>query len=181
MKGVIAISLREMVVKNYGSRKWEEILTVSNLNKRTRFLAGQDIEDSAILGVIGNTCKVLNITSKQFNEQFGRFWVESYVPKAYSPFLIGIHCAKDYILKMDAIHEKITKNMKNSRPPRFSYRWEDKQTLIMQYDSPRGLIDLLVGLAQGVLSYCKESGTVIKTSDTTIKIKFNDSKSFNIY
>ena len=62
--------------------------------------------------------------------------------------------------------------MPNAKPPRFDYQWINENVLIMIYQSERGLIDFMVGLAKGVGNYFGESLKITKLSDTEIKIVF---------
>ncbi|MFW6113653.1 MAG: heme NO-binding domain-containing protein [Actinomycetota bacterium] len=79
---------------------------------------------------------------------------------------------KDFLLKMDDVHVKSTKNIDNVRPPRFEYAWEDERTMIMTYKSSRGLVDICVGLIRGVGKYFGEELEVTKISDKDIKVVF---------
>lgn len=172
MKGVIAKCLAELVTEKFGQDKWEKALEMAGLPKDTTFLSTQDIDDSAVLKVVESVCKVLNITIQQAADAFGDYWVNEFAPKMYSAYYMGVNSAKEFLLKMDSVHEASTKRIPNARPPRFDYRWENDKTLIMTYKSHRNLIDFAIGLIKGVGKHYNENLTVTKISNNEIKIVF---------
>ncbi len=64
--------------------------------------------------------------------------------------------ARDLLLHLDEIHTVMTKSIKSARPPRFRYEWRGEKHLIMQYESNRGLVQLMAGLVRGVGKYYGE-------------------------
>jgi hypothetical protein len=172
MKGVIAACLQELVKEKFGNEKWEEALKKAGVDPTTKFMPIQDIDDQAVLKVINSVCGVLHITLLQAADVFGEYWVNTYARKLYGMYYNKATNAKDFLLKMDNVHEITTRTVKNARPPRFEYEWKDDKTLIMTYKSARGLIDFLVGLVKGVGIYFKESLKVTKLSSDKIQIVF---------
>ncbi len=172
MKGVIVNCLKELVTEKFGKDKWEAALEKAGIEKKTSFLATQDVDDGAVLKVVGSTCDVLNISLQQAADAFGEHWVCSYAAKIYKPYYRGVTSAKDFLLKMDEVHRITTESIPNAKPPRFEYSWENDKTLIMKYKSQRGMIDFLVGLIKGVGKYFKENLKVSKLSEDKVKIVF---------
>ena len=172
MKGVIATCLAELVKDKFGEDKWEAALEGAGLDKKTVFLAVHDIDDEAVLKVVNSVCKVLNISLVQAADAFGDYWVNVFAPRVYGSYYKGADSAKDFLLKMDYVHEATTRTTKGARPPRFEYEWKDNKTLIMKYISHRGLIDFMVGLTKGVGKYYKEDLKVTKLGDDRVEIVF---------
>ncbi|MBU1043852.1 MAG: heme NO-binding domain-containing protein [Candidatus Omnitrophica bacterium] len=172
MKGVIPKCLGELVVSKFGKDRWKKILSESGLSENTLFMAVQDIDDGAVIKVIENTCKILNITLIQAADAFGEYWVCEFAPKLYSGYYKNKTTTKDFLAAMDEVHQKTTINIPGAHPPRFEYEWTSEDTLIMHYKSSRGLIDFLVGLVKGVVKYFKENHKVTKLSDTKVQIVF---------
>jgi len=172
MKGVIPNCLEELVKSKFGKEKWEDSLEAAGLPRNSSFLAMQDIPDADVLKVVASSCKVLNITLQQAADAFGDYWVNDYAPKIYKAYYRLSNSAKEFLLNMDNIHKIVTKNIPNARPPRFTYKWENDKTLVMSYQSTRGLIDFLVGLIKGVGKYYKEDLKVMKLGNDKVKIIF---------
>lgn len=173
MKGVIAHCLGKLVKSKFGVDKWETILEDAGLPRHSSFMATQDIPDEDILNVVASVCKVLNINIQQAADAFGEFWVNDYAPQIYSLYYRQADSAKDFLLNMDNVHKNTTENIPNAHPPRFEYEWRDDNTLIMTYQSKRGLMDFLVGLIKGVGTYYKEELDVKQIGNDKVQIVFS--------
>lgn len=172
MKGAIAICLKETIVSKFGQSKWNEIMTASDVNPNMVVLVTVDIDDSVILRVVQECCKLLNQTLEQIADYFGDYWMTTYAAKMYKPYYGSTSNAKDFFLKLDSIHEKVTHTIVNAKPPRFECKLKDEKTLILTYISSRGLIDFVVGLAKGVGKYFNQKLLVQKISSTQVEVIF---------
>lgn len=171
MKGVIPSCLGQLIVNNFGKDKWEAALQQAGLEKRSLFLATEDVPDESVLKIVESVCKVLNISPEQAADAFGEYWVCTYAPGIYRSYYQRAASAREFLLKMDEVHRITTESMPNAQPPRFEYTWTDDKTLIMKYQSKRNLSDFMVGLVKGVGKYYKENLQVSKRGDD-IKIVF---------
>ncbi len=173
MKGVIPSCLGDLVKSKFGKEKWENSLEAAGLPRYTSFLATADVPDEDVLKVVNSVCQVLGLSLQQIANMFGDYWINEYAPKIYKAYYRNANTAKEFILKMNYIHETVTKNIPNAHPPRFEYNWTDDSTLVMTYKSRRGLIDFMVGLIKGVGRYFKEDLRVTKLGDDKVKIIFS--------
>ena len=172
MKGIIANCLKETIVSKFEQIKWEEIMIASGLNKNMTILASVDIDDAVIMKVVENSCKILNLSIEKLADYFGDYWMNSFAPRIYKPYYGTSANAKEFILKLTDLHDKVTKNIANAKPPQFEYEWKTENILILTYISHRGLIDFVVGLAKGVGKYFNQKLYVSKLSSTKIEITF---------
>jgi hypothetical protein len=172
MKGVIVLCLESLVKENFGEEKWVEVAKQTGFDPETRFLASQDIDDQIVLKTIGSLCSVLNISMPQAADAFGDYWINKYAPKMYGVYYARAANAKEFLLKMDNVHEVTTKNVANARPPRFDYEWKDEKTLVMTYKSQRDLIGIFVGLVKGIGKYYKENLKVTQKGNDKVEIVF---------
>jgi len=116
--------------------------------------------------------QIFGITSQQAADAFGEYWVCNFAPKIYGIYYKEAKNGKDFLLKMDSVHERTAKSVPGAQPPRFEYQQKDDKTLVMIYKSKRGLIDILIGLIKGVGKYYKENLTVTKLGPDRVEIKF---------
>ena len=174
MKGAIVQCLGDLAKSNFGNDKWEQSLEKAGMNKNSFFMPIQNVDDEKVMKIIDSLCKVANISPTQAAEAFGDYWVNVYAPKLYSSYFKGVNNSKELLLKMDSIHDSVTKNIPHARPPRFEYEWKDYKTMIIKYKSNRGLIDILLGLVKGVGKYYKEDLKVTKISKDRLQIIFPD-------
>ncbi|MEM2742187.1 MAG: heme NO-binding domain-containing protein [Candidatus Aenigmatarchaeota archaeon] len=174
MKGTIIICLRELVEGKFGKDKWANILKEAGVPDLDKGLTTFKDIDEAIVGKLFNaTCKILGISFQQAADAFGDYWVNVYSQKYYKPYYMTAKNAKDFLLKMDEVHQKTTQALPGSKPPRFDYEMPDDKTLIMKYKSHRNLIDVLVGLIKGVGKFYKENLQVRKIGNDKVEIKFS--------
>lgn len=172
MKGAIVQCIGDLVKSNFGNDKWEMTLETAGMSKTSFFTPIQNVDDEKVMKIIGSVCKVANISSAQAADAFGDYWVNVYAPKLYGSYFKGANNSKELLLKMDDIHDKVTKNIPNALPPRFEYEWKNDKTLILKYKSKRGLIDILLGLVKGVGKYYKEDLKVTKISNDKLQVIF---------
>lgn len=150
MKGSIAQCAEELVRTQYGDARWDEVCVVAGLPADTRFMPSADLDDGAVLGVVSAIGTVCRLSPSQVADAFGSHWVCVYAPRQYPAYFRGVTSARDFLQKLDKIHDMVTRSVPNARPPRFAYEWTDDHTLVMEYSSERGLVDLFVGLLKGV-------------------------------
>ena len=172
MKGTIAKCLAEMITERFGQDRWENILQTAGLSPDSRFLATQNVDDGVILKVVDSACSVLNLSLAQVADAFGDYWGTVYAPRIYGAFYETAQSAREFLLKMDDVHVTMTRAISDAHPPRFEYEWQDDKTLIMKYQSLRGLIDFVAGLAKGVGKYYKEDLHVTRLGSDRVKIVF---------
>ncbi|OFY24690.1 MAG: hypothetical protein A2X02_01485 [Bacteroidetes bacterium GWF2_29_10] len=172
MKGVIVQCLNQLIEERFSKEIWKQIMIDSKLDPDTVFFGHHDINDAVIMEVVGNVCKNLNISLEDAANAFGDYWVNVFAKKHYFAFFISSKTARQFLEKMDQVHVKITETVPNAHPPRFKYETPDNNTIIMLYESKRGLIDFLVGLAKAVGTYYKEDIEVTKLDANKIKIVF---------
>jgi len=123
MKGSIVQCLGDLVKSSFGNEKWEKSLETAGMSKTSFFMPLQNVDDEKVMNIIGSVCKVASITPLQASDAFGDYWVNVYAPKLYSSYFKGTNSAKEFLLKMDAVHDSVTKNIPNAHPPRFGYEW----------------------------------------------------------
>ncbi len=172
MKGSIVKCLEELIITEFGKDKWEKSLEDVGIPKNTNFLPTMDIDDADVMKVVNSVCKTLNISLEQAADAFGDYWVNVYSQKIYGIYYTKHNNAKDLLLSMDEVHVDMTKMIDNAKPPRFKYEWENDTTLIMHYQSHRGLIDFLVGLVKGVGKFYKEDLKVTKLGPDKLSVAF---------
>lgn len=172
MKGVIAKCLGELVETRFGHDKWAAALEKAGLDPKTRFLPVADVDDEAVLKVVDSVCQVLGLTLAQAADAFGEYWVCTFAPKLYAPYYRGVESAKDFLLKLDRIHEASTRTIPNAHPPRFDYEWKGDHTLIITYRSERHLMDFMLGLTKAVGKYFNEDLKVTRLGRDRVEVVF---------
>lgn len=172
MKGSIICCLQEMVVAKSNTGTWKKIVSGAGMEEGRMFLPTDNVEDKEALALIESACKVLNLSLQEAADAFGRHWMTVYAPNIYKGYFIGSNSARAFLLKMDRVHQMVTRDIAGAHPPRFDYQWEDDKTLVMTYKSSRGLIDIMAGLIKGVGAHYHEELRVEKLSGSKVKVVF---------
>ena len=172
MKGVITSCIAELVEKQFGSEMVSRVLSAADLPKSVRASMGADIDDAKVIKTIGAICDETKLSQEQVFDAFSEYWVSTFATRMYGVYYRESTNAREFLLNMGKVHEKITASMPNARPPRFDFSWADANTLIMGYHSDRGLIDLLASLIKAVGTHYKTPLKVSKLSSNQIKIIF---------
>jgi methyl-accepting chemotaxis protein len=172
MKGVIVECMSQLVKEKKGEAAWEAILQDAGLAKNTLFLSTQDVEDATVMRVVDSACRVLGQSLADTADAFGTYWITRYAPKIYKIYFGRFQTAREFLLEMDQLHEKVTQNVPNARPPRFEYETPAPQTLIMTYRSGRGMIPFFIGLIKGVGRYFQEDLQVVHLGENRVKVRF---------
>lgn len=173
MKGVIMNCMAEMIKQNFSEEKWQTILQAAGLPRETIFFAPQDVEDAVAMGVLECACSTLDMSLAQAADAFGDYWMNVFAPRIYGAYFLGVDSAREFLLKMDRVHEATTRGLPGARPPRFEYEWRDDRTLIIKYHSQRGLIDLMIGLIKGVGKHYGEDLQVKKLGPDAAEVVFS--------
>jgi len=171
MKGTIVKCMEEMVTKRFGETKWKESLKKAGIPEARRYATMEDIEDSEILGIMKGMSGTAYSSMDQTMEAFGEYWSSVYAPALYGVYFAKATSTREMLLNLDKIHVTVTQTMKPARPPRFKYEWKGDDTLIMHYDSNRGLVALMPGLIRGLGKFYKDNPKV-RLSGNAVEIKF---------
>jgi len=173
MKGVIVKCLSELIKSDFGEQKWEEIMQRSSGEKPIEFNAVSDIDDQMVFKLVENTCRVLKLSKQQACDAFGNYFVNTFAPKTFAIFYIRFKSAKDFILGMNEVHEIVTRNLINARPPKFIFEKMDENTVIVNYQSTRNMIDFYMGLVKGVSNYFNTPIDIKKLSESKVELTFS--------
>jgi hypothetical protein len=165
--------MKELVESQFGKDKWTAICEKASFPTNTIITLGADIDDPVVMKLIDSTCSTLNLSIEQVADAFGDYWVNTYAFSIYKSIFSKFKNAREFILGMDDVHIMVTKTVPNAKPPRFTYNFIDDKTLVMNYNSSRGLILILVGLVKGLGKHFNEKLTVTKINETSIRIVFN--------
>jgi len=172
MKGVILHCVRELVMTSFGEETWSKVLERAGLPTATIFVHVEGVEDEKAIAIVKAICEVCKLSLAEVADAFGDYWVNTYAPRIYKSFYERYPSAREFILAMDTVHTTVARTLKDAKPPRFEYEWEDDRTLIIHYISHRNLVDFVVGLVKGVGRYFATPLKVEKLDEKRVKVLF---------
>ncbi len=172
MKGSIVDAIKDLITEFFGREEWLKVLENANIDRNTHFGIKQDIPDEVVLSIIDSISKTLKLSQLEVIDAFGEYWASVYTPKVYKPYYRGIRSAKELITRLDEIHQKVIHDIPNAKPPRFEYKWENENTLIMKYKSFRNLILIFIAVLKGLAKHYKTPLEIEQISENEVRIIF---------
>lgn len=160
MKGTIVKCLEDMVKASGGAETWKAVLVKAGLSAHSIFTTTGVVEDAEVMKLVGSAAEVLKINTQTAMNAFGEFWSTTFAPRLYGVYFSKAKNAREFLLSLDAIHVAMTKSMAGAKPPHFTYEDTGPKSLVMHYNSPRGLTALMAGLIQGVAKFYHEKVTI---------------------
>lgn len=172
MKGTVLVCLREVVVNAAGDAVWQTCLADAGFATFTLFTLGEDVADAQAIALVQAVCNRLNLTLAQAGDAFGAHWVGSYAPRLYKQLFSKYKTSREFFTDINNMHERVMRHVPNAKPPRFRLDWQTSSSLLMHYESHRGLIDIAVGMARAMGRFYGETLTVTKVSEKSLRIVF---------
>jgi len=150
VKGIINKGIQEMVETKFGKEAWEKVKSLAGCQEPF-FAISQDYPDETTIKLIKAASQVSGLSEETVQVEYGKFIVPNTLKNYYPTyFILAGSSPREFLLNMNRVHEQVTRNMANARPPRFSYEEPPDGRLIMHYESSRGLCPVLKGLIEGV-------------------------------
>ncbi|SDL68498.1 Haem-NO-binding [Halarsenatibacter silvermanii] len=175
MKGTLVKAMQEMVENEHGQNMWQRIIETSMLGDDFDVNILADVEDEKFKNLLNTTAEVLDISKKEAMDRFAHYFILEY---ALDTFAINMYfsqsdSAREFLLKMDDVHRRLTKNIDDASPPRFDYEKKDDGSLLMTYNSERGMFELFKSLAEAVGEYFNDDLRIREAGKNTVEIKFS--------
>uniref|UniRef100_UPI0040491D6B heme NO-binding domain-containing protein n=1 Tax=Fulvivirga sp. TaxID=1931237 RepID=UPI0040491D6B len=182
MKGTIHFCLEEVMIERYGQSVWVKCLQLMGYPEDHSFDVAirDDIDEKESIQLFVNSASAANVPLSQIFDDFGEHWCCTYAPGLYPVFFQEVSNTKNALLKLDWLHEVVTRKIPNAHPPRFLYTHLDENTVEVEYFSDRGLIDLFISLIKGLNKKFGDHSQIEKLSSRKIKILFNTSETIVI-
>lgn len=116
---------------------------------------------------------LLEITWQKLMDAFADHWTFNYSSKiGYGFFLKKHKSAREAILDMNKVHQMATSNIKDAKPPKFDFKWDNNSTLYVEYKSERGLFDICLSCLKSLGKYYNENLRITKAGNNKIRIDF---------
>lgn len=164
MKGVINKGIQELVAAKFGAEAWDKIKEMSKCEEPF-FSTSEDYPDQMTLDLANAASEVSGLPLETVLVEFGKFWVSKTGFESYPTFFkLAGKTAREFLLNLNKVHNQVTKNIRNARPPSFEYEELPDGRLLMHYRSDRRLCAVMRGLILGVGIHFDEELQVKETS-----------------
>lgn len=151
MYGLVNKAVEDLVSKNFGVDKWEEIKSKAAV-KEASFTSMQSYPDHVTYDLVGAATEVLGLTAEQILEAFGEYWVLYTAQEGYGDMLDKAgKSLPEFLKNLDALHVRVGNVMPELQPPSFECSDETSNSLHLHYYTERaGLSPMVLGLVKGL-------------------------------
>lgn len=151
MYGLVNKAIKDLVIKNHGTEKWNEICKLSDFHD-PEFVGMNPYPDKLTYDLVKNASTVLKADSAAILEAFGEYWILYTAQEGYGDLMdIAGSNFPDFLNNLDMLHNRISNIMPQLMPPQFSTQNVSANSLELIYTSNRvGLIPMLYGLIKGL-------------------------------
>jgi methyl-accepting chemotaxis protein len=147
MRGVLPKYMSEFIRQEYGGEVHKKMLEQMG---NPVFLPTANYPDQVLKQMASIVAEETGRSTREVFMGFGRYTIPQFY-KAYKRYF-KTENLKELLLRMDEIHKQLTKDYPGINPPRFSY--DDKgDSLVMTYDSKRGLFEYFEGILHGAAEF----------------------------
>lgn len=151
MYGLVNKAIEDLICKEFGEDKWDEILEDSGIDI-DGFISMDNYDDDITYSLVESISKILKLSSNQVLETFGKFWTTYTAAKGYKDILLMTgNNIEEFLFNIDELHSRITVTYPEMVPPKFTaYKITDNH-FELEYRSKRtGLAPMVIGLLEGI-------------------------------
>ncbi len=151
MYGIVNQSIHELVLADFGEERWQEIMKASGIDEAF-FISDEFYDDDISYELIAASAEIVNISSNDFMERFGEFWILETAQKKYGELLRSSGSDFiDFVMKLPNFHNRILLVYPKLTPPEFLVEKVAEDELLMHYFSLRvGLSSFVIGSIKGL-------------------------------
>ena len=157
MQGMIFTAFADMVIEQQGMASWNQLLADCQPESGGCYTSGQQYADAELVSMVSRLSQTTEIPLNQLLHKFGEFLF----PRLMKNSPDEVKQAKDlraFLLLIDSvIHAEVKRVHPDAYLPSFTYEAEQPDSLIMYYQSRRGLCMVASGLISGAAGYFGES------------------------
>jgi hypothetical protein len=166
MYGIVNNAIKDLVINNFGTEKWEAIQERSGIEE-TYFISNEGYDDSITFKLAIAVSEEMNIPLNEVLIAFGEWWVIKTTKEKYSSLMqSGGNNLKEFLINLPVFHNRVMLIYPKLTPPEFKVTDVTDKSLHLHYFSKReGLQEFVRGLIQG-LGKVYETPTAIELLKT---------------
>jgi len=151
MYGLVNKAIQDMVIKDHGPEKWNEIRTLAGMEDE-RFVSLKSYPDKLTYDLVGAASKVLGADAEQILMAFGEHWVLYTAKEGYGEMLdFTGSTLVEFLKNLDLLHLRVKNMMPHLQPPKFEcLSVSDREVELLYYSDRPGLAPMVTGLLHGL-------------------------------
>lgn len=151
MYGLVNQAIRDLIIKNYGESKWEQICTILKISPE-EFIPIQSYPDELTFDILKTSSELLNISNERLLNELGDYWITFTADEGYGDLMAMF--GRDFrscLNNLNRMHSHIGAMMPELNPPRFIINELGPNKILVHYYSIReGLAPMVIGLLHGL-------------------------------
>ncbi len=156
MHGVVHSLLQQFIVETYTKEVWDKVYISAKLQTK-EYLPSNIYGDEEFSKVVIETSKILNKSGEILQEEFGEFMLP-HLMKMYSSFVKPTWKALDFLENVEeVIHRTVRLKNYGAHPPTLFVKRINSKEIELEYNSPRKMTHLLLGMIRGTGKYYNEN------------------------
>lgn len=154
MKGVIFQTFEEYAATRFNRDQWTKVRQQAGI-ATPYFIPMADYPDADISALVKATAAEAARSTDDIEREFGHFAIPKFATM-YDFYFKPHSTAREFLLKMDEVHQITTQTIAGAKPPHFEYESPSDRSLVMIYSSKRKMCSFVRGLIEGVAQHYKE-------------------------
>lgn len=153
MKGVILTTFNDMVEQQVGMNVWEQVLDTVNPESKGIYTSVEDFPDEELIAMVSELSKQTGTPVLELIFAFGQYLFHALAMR-HSVYLESQSDFLSFLKSIeDVIHREVEKLYPNPNLPTLHWQQPDENSLILNYQSPRKMCHLAVGLIRGAAQH----------------------------
>ena len=151
MYGLVNKAIQELVIKNYGEERWNEIK--QKVGFQDNFFVGmKSYPDDLTYDLVGTISQETGLSAEEVLQAFGEYWILFTAEEGYREIMkVYGSTLREFLLNLNRLHDQVGLIMPDLRPPKFTVSELTENHISLTYESKReGLAPMVVGLLRGL-------------------------------
>lgn len=160
MKGIVFTEFLEMVDDKFSPETTEQIIANADLPSGGAYTAVGTYDHAEIVQLVGNLSAQTGLEVPDLVRAFGSHLLGRFV-EGFPHFFEGVPDGFTFLESVEGyIHGEVRKLYPDATLPKLTCSRPQPDTLVMLYESERGLADVAHGLIEGCLAHFGEDATI---------------------
>lgn len=151
MYGIVNKAIQDLVIENFGEKKWDDILERSGIEEDF-FISSEPYDDDITFKLAIAVSEEMNMTVGQVLVAFGEWWVVRTTTEKYGGLMkSGGTNLREFLMNLPLFHNRVMLIYPKLTPPEFKVSHISENSINLHYFSKReGLQEFVRGLIQGL-------------------------------
>jgi hypothetical protein len=151
MHGLIFVTWEKYLTERFGSGFLSAYRGAIGEAIANAPLASRLYDDATLLAGVGAASKISGLSADTLLREYGRYFIINGLTSHLCTYVLSqVHSGRDLLLTMRDVHARLRRTEEGLTPPLFNYELSSHPNeVVLLYDSPRKVCDVLWGAIEG--------------------------------